>query len=262
METLPYIDENIIKNSEAKWVQGFSDVSLLNFYLTTNYNIATIHSTSFSAYGMNIWDKSIEVPFAFVQNPTDFTQNSFELFEKERNREEGTELDSFNLTDKVIYKNLYENANREESSSNNISKDEVTIKGRLIGGCLDVLKILLGTSFDKTKEFCASFPEGMLWYIENCEMSVSDLKRTLWQMKMADWFENTNGFIIGRTRANADMWDFTYLDALRDIFDDMNVPVIYDIDVGHVAPQWTMVNGALAEFKYKDGRGVIRQELN
>ena len=41
MDMLPYLDIESIKNSNPKWVQGYSDISLLNFYLTTNFNIAT-----------------------------------------------------------------------------------------------------------------------------------------------------------------------------------------------------------------------------
>lgn len=253
METLPYIDRNIITSATPKWVQGFSDVSLLNFFLTTNFNIATMHTYSFTGYAMDEWHKSIEIPFAFAQNPDNFTQTSYELFEMERNRGVETATAPFNLTEKVVYKNLYEN-----SGNNN---EEVTISGRLIGGCMDVLKVIIGTKMDKTKEFCEAFPEGMLWYLENCEMPITDFKRTLWQMKQVGWFDNANGFIIGRTRANLPMGDFTYEDALHDVLDDMNVPVIYDVDFGHVAPQWTMINGSFAEFKYKNGAGSIRQEM-
>ena len=56
-----------------------------------------------------------------------------------------------------------------------------------------------------------------------------------------------------------DMKDFTYLDVLHKIFDDMNVPVIYDIDFGHLAPQWTIINGSYAEFEYENGKGKIKQ---
>ena len=46
-----------------------------------------------------------------------------------------------------------------------------------------------------------------------------------------------------------------------DILKELNVPVIYDVDIGHTDPQWTMVNGAFAEFEYKDGKGKITQHF-
>ena len=249
METLPYLHQNkeIFLNSKAKWVQGFSDVSLLNFYLTTNYNFATIHANSFSSYAMIPWDKSLETPVDFVMNFTDeLIQTNFKFYEKERDRTPGAECNPYNLTEKVEYKNLY--------------KDKcIKFEGRLIGGCMDVLKVLLGTPMDNTKEFCNSFDEGMIWYLENCEMSVTDLKRTLWQMKMAGWFKNSKGFIIGRTNVKNTIDDFSYEDALHDVLDDLKVPVIYDADFGHVAPQWTMVNGAFAEFLFENGMAELKQ---
>lgn len=97
----------------------------------------------------------------------------------------------------------------------------------------------------------------MVWFLENCEMPITDLYRSLWQMKNAGWFENTKAFLIGRTRANSPIGEFTYEDVLHSVFDDMSVKVIYDVDFGHVAPQWTMINGSLAKFYFKDGKGKM-----
>lgn len=251
METLSYLHQNreIFLKSKAKWVQGFSDVSLLNFYLTTNYNFATIHANSFSSYAMIPWDKSLETAVDFVKNmPNELNQTNFKFFEKERDRTPGAECNPYNLTEKVEYKNLYQGEN-------------VEFEGKLIGGCMDVIKVLLGTPMDNTKAFCKSFDEGMIWYLENCEMSVTDLKRTLWQMKMAGWFENAKGFIIGRTNVKNTIDDFSYEDALHDILDDLKVPVIYDADFGHVAPQWTLINGAYAKFSFENGKAELKQDF-
>lgn len=251
MEMLPYLDKEVIKNSIPKWVQGFSDSSLLLFYLTTNFNIATIHGNNFSAYGMKELDKSLLKSIEFVRNPLEvLTQYSFEKFETYSiNREDGKELEPFNLTEKIVYKNLYGN------------NGEV-LEGRLIGGCIDVLKIIIGTEFDNTKEFCKQFKEGMIWYLENCEMSLTELYRSLWQMRNAGWFENTKAFLIGRSRANNPIGEFLYEDVLHSVFDDMNVKIIYDVDFGHVQPQWTMVNGSYAKFEFKNGKGRLESCLN
>lgn len=250
METLPYLHQNkeIFLKYSPKWVQGFSDVSLLNFYLTTNYNFATIHANSFSSYAMVPWDDSLKTPLEIVKSNADFKQDSFIFYEKMRDRSAGAECNPYNLTEKVEYKNLY-------------SGENVNFSGRLLGGCIDVLRTIIGTPMDNTKNFCNVAEEGIVWYLENCELPVTDFKRVLWQMKMAGWFENANGFIIGRTNFNQTIEDFSYEDALHDILDDMKVPVIYDADFGHVAPQWTMINGAFAEFKYESGKAQILQIL-
>ncbi len=192
METLPYLEMNKdkIKNANPKWVQGFSDVSLLLFYLTTNYDFSTIHANSFSSYAMKELHDSLLRPLNFVKNCKAFEQESFELYEIQRNREIGHECDLYNLTEKVEYKNI-KNGNQREHFS-----------GRLLGGCVDVLKTIIGTPFDSTRTFCLKQSEGIIWYLENCEMSLTELKRTLWQMQVAGWFDNANGFLIGRTNSS------------------------------------------------------------
>ena len=43
--------------------------------------------------------------------------------------------------------------------------DEIYIQGRILGGCLDILKSLVGTRFDKTVEFAERYYEdGILWF--------------------------------------------------------------------------------------------------
>ena len=250
METLPVLHANqeIFHGAKPKWVQGFSDVSLLNFYLTTNYNFATIHANSFSSYAMIPWDKSLEKPIEFILNGGELNQNNFKFYEKERDRSLGAECNPYRLTEKVVYKNLYEG-------------ETVNFKGNLIGGCIDVLKVIIGTPFDNTKQFCENFENGMIWYLENCELSVTDLKRALWQMRMAGWFDNVSGFIFGRTNVKDSIEDFSYEDALHDVLDDLKVPIVYDVDFGHVAPQWTLINGAHAEFEYNEGDATIKQKI-
>ena len=250
MEMLPYLDTKALSSATPKWVQGFSDSSVLLFYLTTNFNIATIHAANFSTYGMRMLHPSLLKSLEFVQHPeNELLQESYDLYEKDHiSWQDGMELEPYHVTEKVEYQNLY-GAPKEE------------FEGRLIGGCMDALKVLIGTEFDKTKEFCSKFPEGMVWYLENCEMPVTELYRALWQMKMAGWFENANAFLIGRTASKESVGGFTYEDALHSVFDDMQVKVIYDVDFGHVAPQWTMVNGAYVKFIYEEGRGKLSSQL-
>ena len=152
------------------------------------------------------------------------------------------------MTEKVEYKHLY-------------GKETDKIRGRLLGGCLDALVQLVGTKSDNTVTFCKQFPEGMLWYLENCEQNTLSLFRMLFQMKQAGWFENAKGILMGRTMNKETIKDFSYEYALHKVFDGLNIPVIYDIDIGHLAPNWTMINGAFGEFEYSKGQGKIIQKL-
>ena len=50
MEMLPYIDFDRISKLTPKWVQGYSDPSLLNYVITTKCNVATINSVNFKIH--------------------------------------------------------------------------------------------------------------------------------------------------------------------------------------------------------------------
>ena len=245
MDMLPYLDKYPLDEKNPKWVQGYSDTSLLNFYLTTKYNIATVHATNFGGYGRKEIHPAFLKTLEMISNDDEKWQESFEMYESEHmNWQEGKEFELPLLDTRVEYKNLYDDK-------------PVTIEGRLIGGCIDVLRSIIGTSYDYTKQFCSQVEEGMIWYLENCEMSVCDLYRTLWQMKEAGWFENARGFLFGRTMSSQEVGGFTYTDAIHSALDTLNVPVIYDIDVGHTQLQWTMINGSKVKFFYENGRGKL-----
>lgn len=249
IEILPFLDKDRILNASPKWVQGFSDISLILYYLTTNFNIATIHSYNVKGFGMEPLHDSFNASLSIAEGATEILQKSFDRFQKEHpDTNEECPLKAFNLTDKVSYKSLYEDRGTEA-------------KGRVIGGCVDVFGFIAGMEFDNTVNFVRQFDEGMLWYLDNCELPPQAFYRALWKMREMHWFDNANGFLIGRTAMTADYFDFTYLDALHKIFDDMSVPVFYDVDIGHLEPQWAMINGSYGKFVLNSDKGRLIQKI-
>ena len=47
----------------------------------------------------------------------------------------------------------------------------------------------------------------------------------------------------------------------KEYFNKLSIPIIYNVDIGHVPPQFFIVNGSLATFEYKDGKGKLIQKL-
>ncbi|MDD2627933.1 MAG: LD-carboxypeptidase [Clostridia bacterium] len=238
-----------LKKVNPKWVQGYSDTSLLLYYLTTNYNIATIHAENLSGYALKEMHKSIidSLNMAKVEKGETYSQSSFDKYSKKYDTGEYHLV--YELTEKVKYKTIN-------------GKRRFKLEGRMLGGCVGVINKIIGTKYDNTKKYIKQFKEGILWYLENCELSVLDLYRALWQMKEAGWFKNTRGFLFGRTMSNKAVEDFTYLDAISKALTDFNVPIVYDIDLGHVPPQLTFINGSYGIFEYDRGRGQLKQSYN
>lgn len=248
MEMLPYLDEHkdIIKNN-PKWFQGFSDPSLLNLYITTNFNIATINMENVSEYAMKPRFKSIQNSLEFIfSNEKEFIQESFDKYQKEEFEYGNTK--GYNLTEDNIYE---------------CEQGNVTFKGRIIGGCIDTFNLIAGTKMDNIKNFVSQFDEeGVIWYFDNCELSPCEFYRRLWYMNQMGYFKNVNGFLIGRSFVQRNDNDsFSFKSAVERALKNFNVPIIYNVDIGHIPPQMYIINGSYAEFEFNDGKGKLIQRL-
>lgn len=76
-------------------------------------------------------------------------------------------------------------------------------------------------------------------------------------MKERGYFKYTKGFIFGRPAMYECDYNISYSDTLKDILGDLNVPIVYNADIGHVPPQMSIINGSITEIISKDGKGVI-----
>lgn len=248
VEILPYINfDEIVK--KPKFVQGFSDPTGLLFPITTKYDIATIYGNNFGQYGVEEYDRSVTENLQILQGNV-VEQKSYEMYENERaNIENLTGLEGYNFTDKVEWKIL--------------SGEDILIKGRIIGGCLDIISEIAGTKYDGTDRFIEKYKnDGIIWYFDNCELSKEDLIRTLWKLNEFGYFKYTKGIIFGRNGVETSCLKYTMNTALKDsVLFKLNVPIIYDADISHKGPCMTIINGAIATVESKDGKGKIRFEL-
>ena len=244
-EMLEHLDMNLIK-ANPKWFQGFSDNTGLTFTITTNLDIATIYSNNFSSFGMETWHRSLIENIKILQGE-DFVQESFDKYQKNY-YERITGLEGFVLEEDVSWKNIFPRQDNER----------ISIEGRALGGCLDVLLKLVGTRYDKTQEFVNRYKEDkILWFLESYNLGSEDLSSGLWQLKEAGWFEHASGFIFGRPTMYNTYTDTTYEEVLLSILSDLNLPIIMDADIGHRQPQFTMINGAMAKVSSQNGKGNI-----
>ena len=245
LEMLSELDFNVIKDN-PKWLQGYSDPTGLLFTITTNLDIATVYSDNFKTFGMEPWHKSLENNLEILKGNI-IEQTSFSKYEEDKKLITG--LEPFNLTKKVYWKNL----NNEEV---------INIKGRIIGGCLDLITELFGTRFDNTKAFLEKYnDDGIIWYFDVCELSSESLIRTLWKLKDNGYFKYTKGILFSRVYACNSYYDITYEEAIYESLKDLNIPIIINVDIGHVSPIMTIINGAIATITSSKGKGKIKFEL-
>ncbi len=94
-------------------------------------------------------------------------------------------------------------------------------------------------------------PRRLLVYLEASGDVATDIARDLWRMRLAGWFDHANAVLVGRTRA-PDADGFSQVDAVRSALDGIDVPVVLEVDCGHVPPHLALVNGAQAQLTLTD----------
>ncbi|MBQ9143289.1 MAG: LD-carboxypeptidase [Lachnospiraceae bacterium] len=245
-EILDYIDFEAIREAEPKWYQGYSDNTNMTYLLATLCDTASIYGPCAAAFGMEPWHSSLKDAHGLLTG----TQNSvqgYDLWEKESLKDAEHPLVPYHVTEpreiKAYYKGEFLN------SPDRIS-EEIHMQGRLLGGCMDCLVNLLGTKFDKTVEFTTKYAEdGILWFLEACDLNVFSIRRAMWQMEHAGWFKHVKGFLIGRPLNGEAMFNLNAYEAVLAMASKYNVPVIMDLDIGHLAPMMPLVVGSLADVR-------------
>ncbi|MGH2317692.1 S66 family peptidase [Planococcus sp. SE5232] len=247
IEILEYLDFSKV---QPKWVLGYSDLSLLLLAITLNTGLATAHGTNIVDLRGEKSDETTGQWLSVLKTGAGETvkQKSSSYFQKQWNHSEPSPV-VFHLTEPTSWKT--------------VSGADETFSGRLLGGCIDVIRHLIGTPYGELQAFRDKHIPGekVVWYLENCEMSVTDLKRSLTQMKYAGWFEDCAGIAFGRSAANEPVEGYTVEKMYQDLSDDLNLPIVFDIDLGHVPPQIIFVNGAYAEIHVSNGKGTVTQEF-
>lgn len=252
-EMLPYVDLDAF-TEHPKWVQGFSDNTSILYYLATKGGIATAYGANFGDYGMQPWERSVSDGLAVLEGKL-AVQSSFDTYQDGFGVRE-TGLEGYAADGKVEWKNIIGDTD-----------GRISMDGRLLGGCLDVLMNIAGTPFDGTLDFIDRYQDdGIIWFLESFDLQFEQMMESLWKMKMMGWFEHTKGIIFGRPLFyRAEGFDGSplpsYEDVLHERLDGLNVPVILDADIGHKGPQFVMINGALAHIESEGGRGTCSLEL-
>lgn len=233
-EVIPYMDFSRIKSAKPKWYMGFSDNTNFTFLSATICDTAAIYGPCAPAFGMEPWHESLEDAWKLVTGELN-TVSGYDKWEKESLKDENHPLVPYHVTEETIIRRFPD--------------ADARITGRLLGGCLDCLGMLVGTKYDKVAEFNERYQEdGIIWFIEACDLNVMSIRRTIWQMKQAGWFQHVKGFLIGRPYHYGE--DFLGLDqyhAVTDLLEEYQVPIIMDLDIGHLAPMMPLVCGSTAE---------------
>jgi len=257
IEVVPHLDFEALAAAEPAWLVGYSDISTLLLPLTVRTGTATLH-------GQNLMDTPYRVP-APLASWLDVVAlgegGTSRQGASTRHRAHG--FDSWEDDPEVAEFTLDTPGGWSLLNGAGVdTQDAVQVSGRLIGGCIETISTLAGTAYADLGAFAgAHAPEGLIVYLEAVEEPATSIARHLWRMRLAGWFDQARAVLVGRTRA-PDSPGLSQRDAVRSVLGDLPVPVVLDVDCGHVPPHLALVNGALTEVVVSPAGGTITQYLS
>ena len=256
-EVVPYMDFELIKKSKPKWYMGYSDNTNFTFLSATIADTAAIYGPCVSSFGMEPWHESIQDALDLITGKNT-TVCGYDMWEKEDEIPRSDDTDEDPLTPYILNQKTKYRFFKPSSDSkpyNRIdlteahSDEEISIDGRLLGGCMDCLVNLAGTEFDKVSDFNEKYKDdGIIWFLESCDLNVMSIRRSIWLMKHSGWFKYTKGFLIGRPLCyGEEMMGLDQYSAVTELLKDFHVPILMDLDIGHLPPMMPLITGAYAK---------------
>lgn len=136
-----------------------------------------------------------------------------------------------------------------------------TARGKLIGGNLTLLSLLMGTPD-------APDTQGAILFIEDVAEPHYKLDRCLWHLKRAGKLENISGVIIGEmpgvgqtyaTKTN-ESYGLTIWESVQELFKDKNIPIVANAPIGHTDRMLTFPLGIEATLRVTNKNASLTLE--
>jgi muramoyltetrapeptide carboxypeptidase len=253
IQLLPRLDFERLKSLPPKWFVGYSDQSTLILPMLLRAGWSCAHGPQLMDWAPNETDIHTIAPLTLMKQGLPFEQRASKHFIGQWG-DIATDPDvTFHFTEPTRWQFL---------NGAGAPPEKLTIEGRILGGCLDTLTNLAGTPFGDVPSFLSAHEKsGVILFLENVELQPQGVLRGLSQLRLAGWMNGIRGLLIGRNanKKNVEDGKLTYPDALREALGDLKCPVIFDVDIGHVPPQLTIMEGALAKVTYADNEWRIEQ---
>jgi muramoyltetrapeptide carboxypeptidase LdcA involved in peptidoglycan recycling len=253
IDLLPLLDWETIGAADPTWFVGYSDISTVIMPLTLLTGVATLH-------GNNLMDSPYRVPppllswldIAAMPARSTFSQASPGV------HKEGP------WDDWVAHAEVTEHTFNATGGWLRLDggRGDVDVTGRLIGGCIESLCNLVGTPYADISRFSQEYAakDGLIAYVEAAEDDAATICRNLHGMRLAGFFADARAVIVGRTRA-PDHAGLTQDAAVLDALEPLGVPIIADVECGHVPPHLPIVNGALGRLRFGGDEQRLEQTL-
>ncbi|XVX20057.1 S66 family peptidase [Actinomycetota bacterium] len=249
IDLIPLLDWAALSAAEPTWVVGYSDISTLITPLTLVAGWATVH-------GQNLMDTPYAVPDGLVSWLDIVQMAGGETFVQ-------SSPGRYRLghVDYVAHPEVsrYDLATPGNWTRLDGLGGDLDVAGRLIGGCIETLANLAGTPYlDPTR--LADLGDGLIVYVEAAGDDAFTICRDLHGMRLNGFFDDASAVIVGRTSAPGGA-TLNQHEAVLDALGGLGVPLLADVECGHVAPYLPLVNGALCRVQHSATVSTITQTL-
>ena len=248
IDLLDQLDWAALAAAEPTWLVGFSDLTTVMVPITLRLGWATLH-------GANLMDTPYTPPEGLA-HWLDVAESTAPFTQRSPGRHRSGGWDDYAGDPGISTMTLDATGGWRV-----VGGGDLAVSGRLIGGCIDTLSMLTGTPYGDVPGFGRTHAQdGLVVYVEASDSDAFTIGRMLHSMRLAGWFEHARAVLVGRTHA-PDAGGFTQEQAVIDALGPLGVPLVLDVECGHVQPFLPLVNGALASVVVSGGTGEITQTL-
>jgi len=246
LDLLDQLDYDAIASAEPTWLVGYSDSVATMLPLTMRAGLATLHGdnladTPYAAPpGLAHWlDLATSSSRTITQRSPGLVADWWRFEEDPR----ATEWKAVGAGSWTLH-----------------GADTLDVTGTLIGGCTEVLAGVAGSPYAPVREFAAEHGP-LVVYVEAADDEAFSICRHLHSLRYAGWFEAAEAILVGRTKApdSTDDGGLTQREAVLDALGMLDVPLVLDVEIGHVPPHLPLLNGASARVVVDGDRHEITQ---
>ncbi len=221
---LPYIDYEVIRNN-PKVFMGYSDTTVNHFMMNKAGLVSFYGPTIMCEFGEYV--KMFDYTKQAVENVLFNDCENYEIKSSEvwSNDFVSWDEDNINIAKKLI----------PEEHGYEILQGNGVVTGQLLGGCIDVFPMIVGTEIWPTKEEW----KGKILLLETSEDQPSPDLITWYLRNLGAQgiFNVIKGIVVGKPQ------DEKYYDEYKEVYKKVmkefkceNLPILYNVNIGHAYP--------------------------
>lgn len=232
---IPFIDFDIIRNNPKVFI-GYSDTTVTHF-MCLKAGIGSFYGASILAeFAENV--KMFDYTKHWVQKAI---FDSTPIGEVKSSEVWTSEHLPWDIENKGKQRSV------QESSGYELLQGKGKVQGRLIGGCMEVLEMLKGTELWPEK---SSWKDSIIFF-ETSEDKPDPNLVGYWLRNYGSQgiLQSAKGIIFGKPYDNLYYEEYKerIFTVIRDELKLKDLPILYNMNFGHTAPQFALPYGAMAE---------------